>query len=139
MKEVIITRYKVTYNYSLGFCFIKHEDGLIDYIGASLERGWRDNQNGVSCVPEGNYLLKLEYSSRFRKNLWELKDVPHRAECKFHSANYWNQLNGCIALGNKHVDINKDGDPDVTSSRETMTLFHNIMKGDTARVIIKNL
>lgn len=139
MKTIIIDRFKVTNNYSLGVCYIKHENGIVEYIGKSLERGWRNNQARVSCVPEGNYKIVLEESPRFRKKLWELKGVPGRAECKFHSANYWRQLNGCIALGNKHKDIDYDGDPDVTSSRDVMKIFHDKMGNATeARIIINN-
>lgn len=139
MKEVIIVRYEVTDNYSLGHCFIKHENNIIDYVGASLERGWKDNRNNISCVPKGTYTLKLEHSPRFRKRLWELYGVPGRTECKFHSSNYWHQLNGCLALGVKHIDINGDGDPDVTSSKATMKKFHELMSGELARVVIKDL
>ena len=139
MKTVIIDRFKVTHDYSLGVCYVKHEDGVVEYIGKSLERGWRNNQSRVSCVPEGVYPLKLEYSSRFKKKLWELYGVPNRSECKLHSANYWRQLNGCIALGNKHKDIDGDGDPDVTSSRIAMKRLHKVLEGNNlARIEINN-
>ena len=127
MKKVIIERFKITYYYSLGHCYIEHEDGTIEYIGCSLERGWRNNERIVSSVPEGEYDLTLEYSPKFRKDLWELKNVPNRLECKFHAANYWRELEGCISLGNKHKDIDGDGDPDITSSRLTMKKFHESM------------
>ena len=91
MKKVLINRFLITSNYSLGHCYIVHPSGIVDYVGSSLERGWRNNQNNISCVPEGVYPLKLEYSPRFRKDLWELYDVPGRSECKFHAANYWEQ------------------------------------------------
>jgi len=139
MKQVIIDRFKITHNYSLGTCYVKHEDGSVDYVGKTLERGWRDNKSRVSCVPAGVYSLKLEHSPRFRKKLWELYGVPNRSECKFHAANYWRQLNGCIALGNKHVDIDGDGDMDITSSRTVMEKFHEIMSGNNiARLEINN-
>lgn len=139
MKQVIIDRFKVTHNYSLGVCYIKHEDGSVDYVGKTLERGWRDNKSSVSCVPAGIYPLKLEHSPRFNKKLWELYGVPNRSECKFHAANYWRQLNGCIALGNKHVDIDGDGDVDITSSKTVMKKFHDIMSGNNiARLEINN-
>lgn len=125
--QVIVNRFKVEDDYSLGHCYIKYGEGNSVYVGCSLERGWRDNQSNISCVPEGTYPLKYENSPRFRKHLWELYDVPGRSECKFHAANYWRQLNGCIALGNKHKDIDGDGDPDVTSSRDTMIKFHELM------------
>jgi len=139
MKQVIIDRFKITHNYSLGTCYVKHEDGSVDYVGKTLERGWRDNKSRVSCVPAGVYSLKLEHSPRFKKKLWELYGVPNRSECKFHAANYWRQLNGCIALGNKHVDIDGDGDVDITSSRTVMKKFHEIMSGNNiARLEINN-
>ena len=139
MKTVIIDRFKVTHNYSLGICYVKNEDGSVQYIGKSLERGWRNNQSRVSCVPPGVYPLKLEYSPRFRKHLWELYGVPNRSECKFHAANYWQQLNGCIAIGNNHKDINGDGDPDVTSSRIAMKRLHYYLSGNNlARVEIND-
>ena len=140
MKKVVINRFKITSNYSLGHCYIVHPSGDSEYVGCSLERGWKDNQKRVSCVPEGTYPLKLEHSNRFKKDLWELYDVPNRSECKFHAANYWRQLNGCIALGNKHIDIDGDGDTDVTSSRTTMKKFHQMMAGQSqSEVKINNV
>jgi hypothetical protein len=140
MKKVIINRFKITTNYSLGHCYITHPSGFTEYVGCSLERGWRDNQSRVSCVPEGIYPLKLEYSPRFKKDLWELYNVPNRSECKFHTANYWHQLNGCIALGNKHIDVNGDGDPDITSSALIMRVFHDKLAGQTvSEVKINNV
>jgi len=140
MKTILITRFKVTDDYSLGIAFIKHDNGLLEYLACSLERGWQDNQKRVSCVPVGIYNLKLEFSDKFGRDLWELYGVPNRSECKFHSANYWRQLNGCIALGNKHKDIDGDGDVDVTSSRVAMKLLHTALQGQRfSQVEIRDL
>lgn len=139
MRDVLIYRHKVTDNYSLGVCYIIMEDNSLLFIGVTLERGWQNNKSNISCVPEGVYDLVLELSDKFGKELWELKGVPNRTECKFHSANYWRQLNGCIAIGNSFVDIDKDGDLDITSSGSTMESFHKHMRGKTSRVTIKNL
>lgn len=139
MKTVIIDRFKITDNYSLGNCYVKNECGDIIFQAPCIERGWLDNKRNISCVPEGCYPLVLEFSPKFNQKLWELKEVPNRAECKFHAANYWRQLNGCIALGKQHLDIDKDGDPDVTSSRVTMKKFHECFESDKkAEVIINN-
>ena len=97
------------------------------YVTESLERGWNNNERMISCVPKGRYTIKLEWSNRFGANLWELKNVPNRSECKLHSANYWNQLNGCIALGLSLRDINGDGEVDATSSRRAMKDFSKAM------------
>lgn len=139
MNTVIIHRDWQDDNESLGVCYVKDSSGKIVLKKESIERGWLDNKPNISCIPTGEYILRLEYSPRFRKNLWEIYGVPNRSECKFHAANYWTQLNGCISLGNKRVDLNKDGYKDVTSSRLAMSEFHKVMKGKEAILIVKNI
>ena len=68
-----------------------------------------------------------EYSPKFNEMLWELKDVPGRSECKFHTANYVRQLNGCIAPGENFTDINGDGVIDITNSRAALNKFHKAL------------
>lgn len=138
MKTIIVNRDKGDTNQTLGVCYVKNEAGAIIFKSEAIERGWRNNQSRVSCIPEGEYPVKLEYSNRFRKDLYEIYGVPNRSECKFHAANYARQLNGCIALGNKRLDIDHDGYHDVTSSRVTMKRFHEAMDGDKEAILIVN-
>ena len=127
--KVVVIRHKGNDKYSLGNCLVIDEKtGDIVFKKKSLERGWQDNKKNISCIPRGNYVLRQDFSPKFNKYLWEIYGVPGRRECKFHVANYWDQLNGCIALGEQHIDINADGDPDVTSSRNTMALFEDILQ-----------
>ena len=124
---------------SLGTCFV-YEGQKQLFKAESLERGWVDNRSRISCVPVGVYGLVLEYSPRFRKDLWEIKGVPGRSECKFHTANYFWQLNGCIALGANRKYIDGDSVMDVTSSAITMKDFHNALDGQrNAELRIFNL
>lgn len=140
MKTVIINRDFGTKNHTLGVCYVRNTIGNVIFKAESLERGWIDNKRNISCIPEGEYLLKLEWSPRFRKNLWEIYGVPNRRECKFHAANYWHQLNGCIALGQKRKRLDGDMELDVTNSKHTMDEFHKAMRGaDTAKLIVKNV
>jgi len=136
MKTIIIYRYWQNKNQTLGACTVLSEDNTPLFSGLSLERGWRDNEQGVSCVPLGEYKLVLEKSPRFDKMLWELKNVPNRSECKFHSSNYWYQLNGCIALGRNSLDINKDGYTDITASKSTMAAFHSALGNSKEAILI---
>lgn len=124
-------------NQTSGICVIYDSYGFPLFSALSLERGWRDNHQNISCVPSGKYSLKYEYSDRFKKHLWELKNVPNRTECKFHSANYWHQLNGCISLGLKYKYLNRDKYRDVTNSINTMKAFESVLKGlDEVKLII---
>lgn len=116
---------------SLGTILVYNDKDDQVYKKESLERGWVNNQNRVSCVPVGTYDLVLEYSDKFDTELWELKDVPNRSECKIHAANYWKQLNGCIAPGNNRKYLDNDVVMDITSSRDSLKLFHEAMKDET--------
>lgn len=124
---------------SLGTCYVFDESGKRIFKGASLERGWVNNQNMISCIPVGEYRLVYEWSPKFGQYLWEIYGVPNRRECKFHVANYWYQLNGCIGLGRYEKLIDGDNVLDVTYSVDTMKRFHRALKGETkARLIVKN-
>lgn len=124
---------------SIGTCFVyKNEEQL--FKSESLERGWTDNERGTSCIPIGTYDLVLEYSPRFKTDLWEVKGVPNRSECKFHAANYFWQLNGCIALGSNRKRIDGDLVMDVTNSRNTLKEFHLALEGEKwARLHVVNI
>ncbi|MEM9001448.1 MAG: DUF5675 family protein [Bacteroidota bacterium] len=123
---------------SLGICLVLNGNQKL-FKSESLERGWVNNHRDVSCIPEGEYPLVLEYSPRFRRELWEVKDVPDRDECKFHSANYWYELNGCIALGNNRKYLDGDEVMDITSSRPTMRAFHEVLEGENeVRLTVRN-
>ncbi len=123
-------------NQTFGNVVVFDEDKKPVFSSACIERGWRNNERQVSCVPTGQYPIVYEHSPRFQRHLWELKNVPNRSECKIHPANNWYQLNGCIALGIKLKDIDRDGYIDVTSSRPTQDLFHTAMKKATSAIII---
>jgi hypothetical protein len=114
----------------LGDCVITEGDQEL-FSSKSLERADNNNQRMISCIPEGEYKCVLEYSARFKTDLWEIKGVPGRSECKFHSANYWYQINGCIALGDGLLDIDNDGFRDVLNSKNTMKKFHKVLEGLT--------
>lgn len=136
MKTIKVIRNWGDDNQTLGNCTVFDENGKPLFTSLSLERGWRNNQNNISCIPKGTYPVVLEFSNKFKKDLWEIKEVTGRAECKFHAANYWYQLNGCIALGQTLADINNDGYNDITSSGMTMKKFHSIFGSDRSAILI---
>ena len=126
--RIEVFRLEYEKNQVLGECAVT-ENGKDLFIAKSLERADNGNQRNISCIPQGEYLCVLEYSAKFKCDLWEIKGVPNRSECKFHAANYWHDLNGCIALGSQFLDINKDGFRDVLNSKNTMKEFHKVLYG----------
>ncbi|RAR46457.1 DUF5675 family protein [Flavobacterium lacus] len=67
------------------------------FICYTIELPWKDNQVGVSCIPEGEYFIRKRYSAKFKWHL-EVMDVPQRKYILFHPANYaLKELHGCIA------------------------------------------
>jgi hypothetical protein len=102
----------------------------------TLELGWKNNQRNISCIPAGTYPMEWEYSSKFKQHLWELKNVPNRSEIKFHVANYSRQLNGCIAVGDLHQDLDRDGLLDLRNSRITLDRIHGHTQGLTQSSLI---
>lgn len=76
----------------------------------SIEQPWRDNVQGQSCVPGGAYIMIPYYSPKHGAtwclhnpslNIYGSEPVPAggRSYCEIHSANWSEQLEGCIALG----------------------------------------
>lgn len=63
----------------------------------SIELPWKNNQQRISCIPEGKYELVKRYSLRFKWHL-QLKDVKGRDLILIHPANdAFRELKGCIA------------------------------------------
>jgi hypothetical protein len=84
---------------------------LCDEFGNELckivERPWRDNQPGISCVPSGEYNLIPHRSPKFgacyaldgEQNDVTILGPSQRTHILIHIANFVEQLEGCIAVG----------------------------------------
>lgn len=67
------------------------------FVCYTIELPWRENEKGVSCIPEGYYLLRKRYSRKFQWHI-EVVAVKNRSFILLHPANNaLNQLYGCIA------------------------------------------
>lgn len=64
---------------------------------SSIELPWRNNQQRLSCIPEGKYVLQIRFSHKFQWHL-QLNDVKDRDLILIHPANdAKRELRGCIA------------------------------------------
>lgn len=120
---------------TLGNLSIISEDGKKVFECKTIELGWNDNKRRVSCIPKGTYVVKKRNSPKYGDH-FHITDVPNRDWVLIHSANYSRQLLGCIAVGDSHVDIDKDGLKDVTNSKNTLKALRILLPEEFALEII---
>ena len=68
----------------------------------TLENPWLDNQRNISCIPEGEYKVRLRLAreSATRDYLHLLvEDVENRSYILFHRGNTAKDTSGCILVG----------------------------------------
>jgi hypothetical protein len=91
--------------------FPEGTQGTLEWNGTlvcyTIELPWLNNQQRVSCIPEGEYVLQKRFSPKFKWNL-HLRNVPGRDLILIHPANdARTELLGCIAPVSKHTGIGK--------------------------------
>ena len=95
----------------------------------TLELPYLDNKTGVSCVPAGVYECFKRVSGK-NGEVFELRNVVGRSYIQCHAGNYTSQIEGCILVGDSLADINKDGTPDVTNSKNTLSKLLSILPSE---------
>lgn len=90
-------------------------------ICKTMELPWRDNQRSVSCIPEGVYhVIKQPPKETRPYPYFRLPHVPGRSGILIHRITYVTGLKGCIGVGKAFKDLNKDGVPDIVSSKDAL-------------------
>jgi hypothetical protein len=141
MKEVTLKRFSDDTKQTLGVLSFVKDDGQL-FVCKTLELPWKNNQNSVSCIPVGGYVCKYTRSNRMSAQkghdvfTYEVLNVPNRAGIRIHSANFFSQLLGCVALGDAHKDINNDKEPDVIHSGATIANFENQLGKQDFKLIV---
>jgi hypothetical protein len=91
----------------------------------TMELPWKNNAQNISCIPEGVYVLKKMQPGFGRDYVYfRFMHVPGRninralgmSTILIHKITYVKDLQGCIGVGGRHVDLNKDGVPDMIDS-----------------------
>lgn len=112
---------------TLGWLNIVDNAGDVSWFCAALELPWRENENNISRIPDGRYIAEVvEESPAFDyEHVWlhdegSVYAAGDRSGLKIHIANFARQLDGCVAVGKRFVDIDGDGVLDVTESESTL-------------------
>ena len=116
---------------------------LDDHVSFSTgELPWKDNQNGVSCIPVGTYLCKWINSPKHGE-CYQITGVPFRDMIEIHSANFMgdttkgklSQLLGCLALGKSVGWL--EGQTAVLASKQAIQEFENNLQQEDFELTIK--
>ena len=104
--NLLLIRNTFTEESTVGELFINGER-----ICDTLENPWLDNQRNISCIPEGEYPVRLRTAreSATRDYLHLLvQDVPNRDFILVHRGNFPSQTQGCllVGLGTQHNVVN---------------------------------
>jgi len=89
------------------------------FTSVTLELPDKGNKKNVSRIPSGTYKVKKRTSKKFGHH-FHITDVPNRSVVLVHPGNYYKDTEGCILLGQRFADIDKDKQLDVVMSRPTV-------------------
>jgi hypothetical protein len=130
MKEVYLLRLRTSDQGTEGMLITT--DG---FQCMTLELPWRNNQSNISCIPPGDYDVKIRISSKFGKTYW-VSNVPNRSYVLIHSGNYAGDVSkgfkthveGCILLGKTFGFLG--GQRAILNSRITVYAFMSHMNNE---------
>ncbi len=106
--------------------FPEGTQGVLEWNGTlicyTIELPWLGNQRRISCIPEGEYILRKRFSPKLKWHFL-LMDVPGRDLILIHPANDAKlELLGCIAPVTVYTGIGKG-----SASRKAMTELRKIV------------
>lgn len=76
---------------------------------------------GQTAIPTGEYVVTKTFSTRFKRNMYLLNNVPGFEGIRIHSGNTEKDTEGCLILG-KNKAVGK-----VLESRDTVNAFEKIL------------
>ena len=131
--NLLLIRDTFTDKSTLGELFVNGER-----ICDTLENPWQDNQRNISCIPEGQYPVRLrlarESASRDYLHLL-VQDVPNRDWILFHRGNTAKDTSGCILVG---LGSQQDAVNNSTLAMDLLIKEVIHLGGENINLIIKN-
>lgn len=134
--EVELIRTEYEDKQTTGELVVYNEKGKVVFNCKTLELDIDGNKEGESAIPNGSYdlipLTDRPDSVTFSKQNYGyfpylVKDVPNRSGILIHHGNFFDDILGCILVGDEFTDINADGYMDVTNSIDTMKELNQVL------------
>lgn len=126
--SVTITRSPSDTKETLGVLTARYGNGVFNC--QTLELPWLNNAKDISCIPPGTYQVKKVFWPRKLGFFYQVQNVPGRTGIFMHEGNYYTNYEGCIGLGNGRMDINRDGETDITETVNTVKAFNTFMHNE---------
>lgn len=140
MRRITLQRFghgKVTFG-KLFFDWSQHADIY------TIELPWLENQNDISCIPEGVYICNFENNPE-RGKIWRLSEVKDRSGILIHSGNFAcdvvlssgthkTETKGCIMPGM----VFDPRTPMVQKSKQAIDYLYSIIGEDEFELEVKN-
>lgn len=136
MKLKLVRKFKGT-SYTIGDLYVdgKLFCNVVEDVVRDLPDTCPNTPKGVDCkcsqkvhaqtaIPEGNYKVVLSMSSRFKKIMPEILNVPHFRGIRIHSGNKSTDTEGCLIVG-KNTIVGQ-----VTESRDTFNKLMALLNTD---------
>lgn len=96
---MILTRNTMTDRSTIGDLFL---DGKFQCY--TLELTCRKQVGVKNCIPAGKYEVQITYSTRFKRDMPLLLDVPGYEGIRIHTGNSESNTDGCILVGNSKTN-----------------------------------
>ena len=107
--EMLLKRTAKRPGYTIGWLYLNKKG---KQFCNTLEPQWRDYAHGAkkvkgrSAIPEGRYLIEVNYSPKMKKWLPILINVPMFEGVRIHSGNTARDTEGCILVG-ENIEVGK--------------------------------
>ena len=136
MKLKLVRKFKGT-SYTIGDLYVDGElfCNVVEDVVRDLPDTCPNTPKGIDCkcpqkvhsqtaIPEGTYKVVLSMSSRFKKIMPEILNVPHFRGIRIHSGNKSTDTEGCLIVG-KNTIVGQ-----VTKSRDTFNKLMALLNTD---------
>jgi len=123
----------------------EHKDGTFGVLTMdgrelckTVEKRWHNNQQRLSCIPQGTYHFKKRISEKYGHH-WHIYDVEGRDLILIHNANWAHELLGCIGVGRDFAEMKDEKTGiwarGVTSSKLTMKKLRSILPEEGVLIV----